>query len=71
MFAMGLALLNIVLCLACLALEASAYIPALPTNNTQDIQAGLNLSDSSMLQLQWFPNAYVWAESCCAAVAIG
>ncbi|KAK7053280.1 hypothetical protein VNI00_003906 [Paramarasmius palmivorus] len=44
--------------LACLSsLNVLAYVPASPTNNTADaIAAGLNVSDVSMLHLQWFSN---------------
>jgi hypothetical protein len=42
------------------ALLVHAYIPASPTNNTNAaIQQGLNVSDVSKLQLQWFPNGSV------------
>ncbi|KAI3618955.1 ring finger domain [Moniliophthora roreri] len=34
-----------------------AYVPASPTNNTEDaIAAGLNVTDVSLLHLQWFAN---------------
>jgi hypothetical protein len=37
-----------------------AYIPASPTNNTNDaIQQGLNVSDVSKLQLQWYSDGSV------------
>jgi hypothetical protein len=45
---------------ALLVLGVHAYIPASPTNNTNAaIQQGLNVSDVSKLQLQWFPNGSV------------
>ena len=37
--------------------QALAYIPATPTNNSAAVQAGVNQSDTSMLSLQWYPNA--------------
>ena len=37
-----------------------AYIPAIPTNDTESaIQSGLNVTDVSMLSLLWFENGYV------------
>ena len=37
-----------------------AYIPAIPTNNTQDaIQNGLNVTDVSTLNLLWLGNGCV------------
>ncbi|TFK75409.1 hypothetical protein BDN72DRAFT_516783 [Pluteus cervinus] len=37
--------------------HASAYVPASPTNITEDaIAAGLNVTDVSKLYLQWYPN---------------
>ncbi|EEB94798.1 hypothetical protein MPER_06332, partial [Moniliophthora perniciosa FA553] len=39
------------------SLSVLAYVPASPTNNTQDaIAAGLNVTDVSLLHLQWFAN---------------
>lgn len=40
-----------------LGLFVRAYIPALPTNSTDLIEAGLNQSDKSRLTLQWYPNS--------------
>ena len=37
--------------------QALAYIPATPTNDSAAVQAGVNQSDTSMLSLQWYPNA--------------
>jgi hypothetical protein len=38
-----------------------AYIPALPTNDTQAaIQQGLNVSDVSKLHLQWYNSGSTW-----------
>lgn len=40
-----------------LSAAVHAYIPAVPTNNTQDaIQGGLNVSDISTLNLLWYEN---------------
>ncbi|KAF9447498.1 hypothetical protein P691DRAFT_646978, partial [Macrolepiota fuliginosa MF-IS2] len=37
--------------------QAAAYIPASPTNSTQDaIAGGLNITDISQLRLQWYSN---------------
>ncbi|KAL5528495.1 hypothetical protein ACEPAF_7631 [Sanghuangporus sanghuang] len=49
--------LNLVLAFGWLVLRTLAYIPALPTNDSAEVQAGVNESDTSMLKLQWFPNA--------------
>ena len=39
---------------------AEAYIPALPTNDTQAaIEGGLNVTDVSKLHLQWYSNGFV------------
>lgn len=36
---------------------AYAYIPAVPTNSTQDaIAGGLNVTDISQLYMQWYSN---------------
>ncbi|KAH8119156.1 hypothetical protein DFH11DRAFT_426005 [Phellopilus nigrolimitatus] len=43
--------------LGSLLLLCQAYIPAQATNDTAAVQAGVNQSDTSMLKLQWFPNA--------------
>jgi hypothetical protein len=41
-------------------LAVHAYIPASPTNNTNAaIQQGLNVSDVSKLQLQWYSDGSV------------
>ncbi|EKM80980.1 hypothetical protein AGABI1DRAFT_119517 [Agaricus bisporus var. burnettii JB137-S8] len=46
-----------VLLLLLLAALAAAYIPASPTNSTQDaIAGGLNITDISKLRLQWYSN---------------
>ncbi|KAL5507337.1 hypothetical protein ACEPAH_6793 [Sanghuangporus vaninii] len=50
-------ILNLVLVFGWLVLRTLAYIPALPTNDSAEVQAGVNESDTSMLKLQWFPNA--------------
>ncbi|EJD02936.1 uncharacterized protein FOMMEDRAFT_146698 [Fomitiporia mediterranea MF3/22] len=49
--------LHLVLAFGWLALLGRAYIPALPANDSAIVQAGVNESDTSMLKLQWFPNA--------------
>ncbi len=37
-----------------------SYVPAWPTNSTQDaISYGLNITDVSTLHLQWYTNGYV------------
>lgn len=49
-----------VLLLLLLAALAAAYIPASPTNSTQDaIAGGLNITDISKLRLQWYSNGSV------------
>ena len=48
-----LALLRLVLLFAWPVLLVRAYIPALPTNDSAAVQAGVNESDTSMLRLQW------------------
>ncbi|KLO14282.1 hypothetical protein SCHPADRAFT_939693 [Schizopora paradoxa] len=48
---------QMVFCLGFLAVAVMAYIPAMPTNQTDAINGAINQSDTSMLQLQWFPNA--------------
>lgn len=40
--------------LACLSELGKAYIPALPTNDSAAVKAGVNESDTSMLKLQWY-----------------
>lgn len=48
------------LLLLLLAALAAAYIPASPTNSTQDaIAGGLNITDISKLRLQWYSNGSV------------
>ncbi|KAF9475532.1 hypothetical protein BDN70DRAFT_813981 [Pholiota conissans] len=43
--------------LLCLAAPALSYIPASPTNSTQDaIAGGLNVTDISQLYMQWYSN---------------
>lgn len=43
----------------CLANYAHSYVPAVPTNSTQDaIAGGLNVTDISELYTQWYPNRY-------------
>lgn len=43
-----------------LGVFVSAYVPALPTNSTQDaIAGGLNVTDISNLNLQWYFNGFV------------
>ena len=43
-----------------LGLFANAYVPASPTNSTQDaIAGGLNVTDISNLHLQWYSNGFV------------
>lgn len=49
--------LQMVFCLAFFVVAVMAYIPAMPTNQTDAINGAINQSDTSMLQLQWFPNA--------------
>ncbi|KXN90579.1 E3 ubiquitin-protein ligase RLIM [Leucoagaricus sp. SymC.cos] len=45
------------LLLTLLAAYAAAYVPASPTNSTQDaIAGGLNITDISKLRLQWYSN---------------
>ncbi|KAF9784331.1 hypothetical protein BJ322DRAFT_1007070 [Thelephora terrestris] len=44
-------------CILWLSSAVHAYIPAVPTNNTQDaIQSGLNVTDVSTLSLLWYQN---------------
>ena len=50
-----LAMLPSILLLLLHLTGALAYIPAVPTNNTQDaINGGLNVTDVSRLYVQWF-----------------
>jgi hypothetical protein len=43
--------------LIALVLPVLAYIPASPTNSTQDaIAGGLNITDVSKIHMQWYPN---------------
>ena len=50
-----LAMLPSILLLLLHLTGALAYIPAVPTNNTQDaINGGLNVTDVSKLYVQWF-----------------
>lgn len=43
-----------------LAAQAAAYIPASPTNSTQDaIAGGLNMTDISKLRLRWYSDGFV------------
>ena len=47
---------------ACLVDSVFSYIPALPTNSTDDaIKGGLNVTDVSKVHLQWYMNGYVLA----------
>ncbi|KAG6865367.1 hypothetical protein C0991_003144 [Blastosporella zonata] len=40
-------------------IQVLAYVPALPTNSTQEaIDGGLNVTDISKLYLRWYPNGY-------------
>ena len=41
------------LVLGWLCLLGQAYVPAMPTNDSAMVQAGVNESDTSMLALQW------------------
>ena len=43
----------LVFVLGWLGLLGQAYVPAQPTNDSALIQAGVNESDTSMLNLQW------------------
>jgi hypothetical protein len=48
----------ILIALLALLLPVSAYIPAVPTNDTNlAIQGGLNVSDVSRVILQWYSGA--------------
>ncbi len=43
----------------CLVNYAQCYVPAVPTNSTQDaIAGGLNMTDISQLYTQMYPNEY-------------
>jgi hypothetical protein len=49
-----------------LAALTTAYIPASPTNSTQDaIAGGLNITDISKLRLQWYSNGSVSSPFSC------
>ena len=50
-------LCKMVFCLLFFVVAVMAYIPAMPTNQTDAINGAINQSDTSMLSLQWFPNA--------------
>ncbi len=44
-----------------LAAQVAAYIPASPTNSSQDaIAGGLNMTDISKLRLRWFSDGYAF-----------
>lgn len=58
----GVSFVSLWLLAAILFLDVVAYVPASPTNVTEDaIAAGLNVTDVSKLHLQWFPNGRVFS----------
>jgi hypothetical protein len=51
-------------CISLLSTPVHAYIPAFPTNDTQDaIQNGLNVTDVSTLSLLWYETGCVLPSS--------
>lgn len=48
---------NVAFAVLCLANYAHSYVPAVPTNSTQDaIAGGLNVTDISQLYTQRYPH---------------
>jgi len=43
------------------SLQGFCYIPASPTNSTDDaVEGGLNVTDISQIHLQWYPSGSYW-----------